>query len=189
VYVYVCMCVCVCVYVCMCMCMCMCVCLCVLVYGVSPTPMARPILVGAFSPYVEAIQPDDTSGWGEPSTAPISWGRPDLPPNPDEGKKWSNISDTAARAECDLSKGSASPPSPAVVTNLFSDRGEGFSLLNLFPFPFPLLSVPFSFSFSISLFLSFPCVPFPFFSFLFFLFHFFFSLFLSFPCFPFPFLF
>ncbi len=86
------------------------------------------------SPYelVYGVQPpEDTSGWGALSAVPISWGRPDLPPHPDEGIAWSNISDRANRAQWDISKGSVTPPPPAVAGNLFADRGDGFRLLHL----------------------------------------------------------
>jgi hypothetical protein len=103
-----------------------------LVYGLSVSPAIGVAQVDpSVSPRTQDTAVEDTSGWGALNTTPITWGRPDPPPHPEEGIDWSNSSDRYARAKWDLTKGSVSPPPRALVADLFSDRGDGFSLMHL----------------------------------------------------------
>ncbi len=102
-----------------------------LVYGVSSASGVEQVDPFLSSGIKQDVVMEDTSGWGALSTMPIRWGCPDPPPHPDEGIEWSNCLDRAARVQWDLAKGSVSPPPRSLVAELFSDRGDGFSLMQL----------------------------------------------------------
>ncbi len=97
---------------------------------VAPPFVLRPVDASTSSG-AQDVMMEDTSGWGAPSTTLVSWGRQDPPPHPDEGIGWSTVSDRAARTTWDLAKGAVSPPPRATIPDLFSDRGDGFSLMHL----------------------------------------------------------
>ncbi len=75
---------------------------------------------------------EDSTEWEALSTVPILWGRADPPRHPDEGIDWSNTSERrTVHIQWDFAKGSVSPPPPVMAKDLFSDRGDGFSLMHL----------------------------------------------------------
>jgi hypothetical protein len=75
---------------------------------------------------------EDSSNWGSVSFLPISWGKADPPPHPDEGLEWSQTSDRADRVAWDLRQAaSGSPPPKSLAKDLFSNRGDGFPIGHL----------------------------------------------------------
>jgi hypothetical protein len=97
-----------------------------MVYGVPPGAPGVVHLVTDTS----SVAMDDSSAWGTPSAVPLSWGRQNPSSHPDEGVAWQDVADRAARTAWDVAKGLVSPPPTPRVSNLFSDRGDGFSLMH-----------------------------------------------------------
>jgi hypothetical protein len=97
----------------------------------APIPSAVPAIGDASHLHPDEISPGASEEWGSLVSRPITWGRPNPPPHPDEGIEWSNIGARHARAEWDNRRGSGSPPPRPMVQDLFSDRGDGFPLLHL----------------------------------------------------------
>ncbi len=87
---------------------------------------------GELAPSLMAATMTDSTDWGSMSLVPISWGKADPPPHPDEGLEWSNTSDRADCVAWDLRRvESGSPPPKSLAPDLFSDRGDGYSLGHL----------------------------------------------------------
>jgi hypothetical protein len=99
--------------------------------GEAPTPSAFAAHSDGPPLLTDEASREAPEEWGSLISRPITWGRPNPPPHPDEGIEWSNIGGRHARADWDNGRGSGSPPPRPIVPDLFLDRGDGFPLLHL----------------------------------------------------------